>query len=89
MATNLEIVAAILAAGMLPTLPVPFYTSEFELRSEDEKRITRTVAHAAGLYSAILAELRAGAARTSAGADDTAEPAQTPAPGPRTRRRRH
>ena len=88
MATNIEIVAAILTAGMLPRLPIPFHTSEFELRREDEERITRTVTHAVSLYSTVLAGLRVRATRTSAGDDDAAGSAPSTAPGPRTRQRR-
>jgi hypothetical protein len=49
-----ELVAAILAAGMLPTVPLP---SGVQLNTEDEVRITLSVSHAVGLYRSVLTHI--------------------------------
>ena len=53
---NDEILDAILAAGMVPTVPV--CVDPENITAEDAKRITGTVGHALGLYAAVLEGLR-------------------------------
>jgi hypothetical protein len=57
-AENDEILAAILTAGMLPT--VPACADPEEISTEDVKRILGTVGHAISLYAAVLESLRSG-----------------------------
>jgi hypothetical protein len=49
---DVELVAAVLTAGMLPIVPAP--ANPADVSSRDEKRITRAVGHAVSLYAAVL-----------------------------------
>ena len=53
---NLELIAAILTAGMLPS--VPLLDRPEDARPEDAKRIVSAVGHAISLYAAVLEGLR-------------------------------
>ena len=55
-AHNAELIAAILTAGMLPSVP-PLAEPE-DVRPEDTKRIVSAVGHAISLYAAVLEGLR-------------------------------
>jgi hypothetical protein len=46
-----ELIAATLTAGMLPTVPAPFAADKTE---REETDISQAVAHAVGLYRAVL-----------------------------------
>jgi hypothetical protein len=67
------LIAAILAAGMLPTLPAPLDAED--LTPDDRARITRLVGHAVSLYSAVMEGLRS-------------VPPQSPEPRNRSKRNR-
>jgi len=54
--TGNEIIAAILTAGMLPSLPAPAEPST--VSTEERKAILGAVQHALGLYSTIQEALR-------------------------------
>jgi hypothetical protein len=54
--TEHNIVAAILAAGMLPVLPAP--SEPGTVSADERKAILGTVQHALGLYAAIQEALR-------------------------------
>jgi hypothetical protein len=50
-----ELIAAILTAGMLPTLPIPERRTESgEVTDAEGDRILRAVGHAIGLYRSVL-----------------------------------
>jgi hypothetical protein len=52
-----ELIAAILTAGMLPTLPIPQSRSEGgtgPVTDAEEEAIQRAVGHAIGLYRSVL-----------------------------------
>ena len=53
---NAELIAAILTAGMLPS--VPLLDRPEDARPEDAKRIVSAVGHAISLYAAVLEGLR-------------------------------
>jgi hypothetical protein len=56
-----EIIAAILAAGMLPVLPRP--RNPGRLTDAENQRLLQGVGHAVSMYSAVLEGLRASGAR--------------------------
>jgi hypothetical protein len=56
-----EIVAAILAAGMLMPLPPPRRGADGDIGEEDEARLVLGVLHAVGLYRSVLEGLTARA----------------------------
>ncbi len=53
MADN-EIIAAILASGMLPPLSPPAITPDGGIDDQDHQRLVLAMAHALGLYRSIL-----------------------------------
>ena len=53
---NPELIAAILTAGMLPSVPI--LDRPEDARPEDAKRIVSAVGHAISLYAAVLEGLR-------------------------------
>ena len=48
------LIAAILAAGMLPPLPLPPTTADGTIGAHDQAQLVNSVLHAVGLYRSIL-----------------------------------
>jgi hypothetical protein len=51
---NQELIAAILAAGMLPPLPPPAVAPDGGIGENDQRRLALSMLHAVGLYRGIL-----------------------------------
>ena len=52
--TDKELIAAILAAGLLPPVPVPDRTENGYIDPQEGRRLVRAMSHAVGLYRGIL-----------------------------------
>jgi hypothetical protein len=50
---HLELIAATLTAGMLPTVPLPVDQRTSEISDEERERILRAVDHAVMLYNSV------------------------------------
>jgi hypothetical protein len=64
---NREIIAAILTAGMLPTLPVPGSFQRGPPTESEEEELQRTIGHAISLYRAVIEGLRLQPSRPATG----------------------
>ena len=51
---NRELIAAILTAGMLPTIPIPDSMHRGPLTKIEGEALQRAVGHAVGLYRSVL-----------------------------------